>query len=90
MNCISSRTAVVEAARSRTPFTPGKTSLQLHAELAREAIADAGLALGNIHGVLAAGCDEPICCENVAHGAVLCEYTGLRLRRSGAATPASP
>ena len=39
MNRISARTAVVGVARSETPFTPGKTSLQLHAELAREAIA---------------------------------------------------
>ena len=80
MNRISARTAVVEVARSETPFTPGKTSLQLHAELAREAIADAGLAAGDIDGVLTAGCDEPTYCEDVAHSAVLCEYMGLRPR----------
>ena len=80
MNRISARTAVVGVARSETPFTPGKTSLQLHAELAREAIADAGLAAGDIDGVLTAGCDEPTYCEDVAHSAVLCEYMGLRPR----------
>ena len=80
MNSISARTAVVGVARSETPFTPGKTSLQLHAEYAREAIADAGLAPSDIDGVLTAGCDEPTYCEDVAHSAVLCEYMGLRPR----------
>ena len=48
---------MVGVARSETPFTPGKTSLQLHAEYAREALVDvgprqvdgAGVAL--VHGV---------------------------------------
>ena len=80
MNSISARAAVVGVARSETPFTPGKTSLQLHAELAREAVADAGLAPADIDGVLTAGCDEATYCEDVAHSAVLCEYMGLRPR----------
>ena len=80
MERLRARTAVVGVARSGTPFTPGKTSLQLHAELAREAVADAGLAPGDVDGVLTAGCDEPTYCEDVAHSAVLCEYMGLRPR----------
>lgn len=80
MKSISTKAAVVGVARSETPFTPGKTSLQLHAEYAREAIADAGLVPADIDGVLTAGCDEPTYCEDVAHSAVLCEYMGLRPR----------
>lgn len=80
MHRIPASAAVVGIARSGAPFTPGKTSLQLHAELAREAVADAGLAPGDVDGVLTAGCDEPTYCEDVAHSAVLCEYMGLRPR----------
>ena len=80
MNSISARAAIVGVARSETPFTPGRSSLQLHAEYAREVIADAGLVPADIDGVLTAGCDEPTYCKDAAHSAVLCEYMGLRPR----------
>jgi hypothetical protein len=45
------------------PFTPDRTSLQLHAEVARKAVVDAGLRLGDIDGVLTAGTDYPTYCR---------------------------
>jgi acetyl-CoA acetyltransferase len=74
------RVAIAGVARSEGPWTPGKTSLQLHAELARAALDDAGLAKGEVDGVLTAGCDDPTYCEDVAHSAVFCEYMGLSPR----------
>ncbi len=54
--------------------------MQLHAELSRAAIEDAGLTKNDIDGVLTAGCDEATYCEDVAHSAVFCEYMGLKPR----------
>jgi acetyl-CoA acetyltransferase len=70
-------TAVVGIGRTEGPFTPDRTSLQLHAEVARKAIVDAGLRLADIDGVLTAGTDYPTYCEDVAHSAVFSEYLGL-------------
>lgn len=72
--------AIVGVARSEGPWTPGRTSLELHAELSRAALEDAGLAKDQVDGVLTAGCDEPTYCEDVAHSAVFCEYMGLKPR----------
>ena len=72
--------AIVGVARTEAPWTPGKTSLQLHGELGRAALQDAGLAKHEVDGVLTAGCDEPTYCEDVAHSAVFAEYIGLRPR----------
>lgn len=74
----SNNSAVAGIARTQGPWTPGKTSLQLHAELSRAAIEDAGLTKNDIDGVLTAGCDEATYCEDVAHSAVFCEYMGLK------------
>ena len=76
----SSHTAIVGVGRTEGPFTPNRTSLQLHAEVARKAILDAGLTLADIDGVLTAGTDYPTYCEEIAHSAVVSEYMGLRPR----------
>src|SRR5258706_13154804 len=70
-------TAIVGVGRTEGPFTPDRTSLQLHAEVSRKAILDAGLGPGDIDGVLTAGTDYPTYCEDVAHSAVFSEYLGL-------------
>ncbi len=74
----AARLAIAGVARTEAPRIPGRTSLQLHAELSRKALVDAGLRKLDIDGVLTAGCDEPTYCEDVAHSAVFCEYMGLR------------
>jgi acetyl-CoA acetyltransferase len=74
------RAAVVGVGRTESPRAPGRTSLQLHAEVSRRALEDAGLAPHQVDGVLTAGCDYGTYCEEVAHSAVLCEYLGLRPR----------
>jgi len=74
MNGFSGNVAVVGVGRSDGFRTPGKTSLQLHAEVSRKALADAGLAKDVVDGVLTAGCDNPTYTEDVAHSAVFCEY----------------
>lgn len=80
MTELSGRAAIVGIGRTEGPRTPGVNSLQLHADVARKAIVDAGLKLADIDGVLTAGCDEPTYCEEVAHSAVLSEYMGLKPR----------
>ena len=80
MTQFSKQVAVVGVARTEGPWTPEKTSLQLHAELSRAALQDAGLTLKDVDGVLTAGCDYPTYCEDTAHSAVFCEYMGLKPR----------
>ena len=54
--------------------------MDLHAELSRTALEDAGLTKNDVDGVLTAGCDDPTNCEDVAHSDVFCEYMGLKPR----------
>ncbi len=80
MTRLAEKAAIVGVARTEGPWTPGKSSLQLHAELSRAALEDAGLTKDDIDGVLTAGCDDPTYCEDVAHSAVFCEYMGVKPR----------
>jgi acetyl-CoA acetyltransferase len=72
--------AIVGVARTDSPRAPDRTSLQLHAQLARAAIRDAGIAKDDIDAVFTAGCDDPSYCEDVVHSVVFCEYAGLQPR----------
>jgi acetyl-CoA acetyltransferase len=80
MTGFSGKVAVVGVGRTDGFRTPGKTSLQLHAEVSRKALADAGLGKETVDGVLTAGCDNPTYTEDVAHSAVFCEYMGFKPR----------
>ena len=80
MTRFGDKCAVVGIARTEQPWTPNKTSMDLHAELSRTALEDAGLTKNDVDGVLTAGCDDPTYCEDVAHSAVFCEYMGLKPR----------
>ena len=80
MGSLSGKAAVVGVARTEGYRTPGRTSLQIHAEVARAALNDAGLDKSAVDGVLTAGCDKPTYTEDVAHSAVVCEYLGLTPR----------
>ncbi len=66
-------TAIVGVGRTEGPFTPNRTSLQLHAEVSRKAILNGRLRLADIDGVLTAGTDYPTYCER--SGAGLCSAT---------------
>ena len=80
MTRFGDKCAVVGIARTEQPWTPNKTSMDLHAALSRTALEDAGLTKNDVDGVLTAGCDDPTYCEDVAHSAVFCEYMGLKPR----------
>jgi len=77
MTKISGAAAIVGVARTPGYSTPGRYSLELHAALCLEALADAGLRKEQVDAILTAGCDFPTYTEEVAHSAVLSEHLGI-------------
>src|SRR5919109_1441429 len=65
------KVVVAGVAESRFGEVPDATSLQLHQEAAALALADAGVAPGEVDGLFACGAD-------IMHPVVLGEYLGLR------------
>ncbi len=80
MTGVSGTVAIAGVGRTESARIPKRNSLQLHADVIRQALDDAGLRKDDVDGVLTAGCDDGTYCEEVAHSAVLCEYLGFRPR----------